>query len=132
MITRSIALLTVILLGLLSRSGVAFIPSVIREYAGDALWALAAFLLIGLLAPGLSLPRKILAAILISFAVEFSQLYQAPWIKAVRDTSAGGMLLGHGFLWSDLVCYLVGISIGAAVERAFGKVVSRKRRTDVP
>lgn len=121
-----------ILLGLLSRSGVAFIPSVIRQYAGDALWALAAFLLIGLLAPGLSLPRKILAAILISFAVEFSQLYQAPWIKAVRDTSAGGMLLGHGFLWSDLVCYLVGISIGAAVERAFGKIVSRKRRTDVP
>ncbi len=57
------------------------------------------------------------AALLFSFGIEFSQLYHAPWIDAVRHTRLGGLVLGFGFLWSDLLCYSVGIAVGVAVER---------------
>ena len=34
--------------------------------------------------------------------VEESQLYHASWIDSIRGTTLGALVLGHGFLWSDL------------------------------
>jgi hypothetical protein len=48
--------------------------------------------------------------------VEISQLYHAPWIDSIRQTALGGLVLGFGFLWTDLVCYSVGIFIGSFTE----------------
>jgi hypothetical protein len=58
-------------------------------------------------------------AIVSSLAVEVSQLYHSPWIDAIRRTAVGGLLLGFGFVWSDLVCYAVGIGLGMLGEIAF-------------
>lgn len=44
--------------------------------------------------------------------IEVSQLYQAARITAWRETFMGKMILGHGFLWSDLVCYAAGVLLG--------------------
>ncbi|MFZ4705216.1 MAG: hypothetical protein ACOYMF_04325 [Bacteroidales bacterium] len=35
----------------------------------------------------------------------------------------GGVVLGFGFLWSDLICYLVGISFGFLFENS--KIANR-------
>ena len=51
------------------------------------------------------------------YGIEISQLYQAPWIDATRATRLGGLVLGHGFLWSDMVCYSVGIGVGALIAQ---------------
>jgi len=61
---------------------------------------------------------KTIALIGISFCylIELSQLYQANWINEIRRTTLGGLVLGYGFLWSDLVAYFIGISVGAAIE----------------
>jgi len=56
--------------------------------------------------------------------VKISQLYHAPWIDAIRQATLGGLVLGFGFLWTDLVCYLVGVMIGVIAERA---IVGRMR-----
>ncbi len=45
---------------------------------------------------------------LLGAADETLQLYQAPWIQAIRHTKIGGLLLGFGFLWSDIICYFIG------------------------
>lgn len=55
-------------------------------------------------------------SLVLAFAVEVSQLYHAPWIDGIRSTTLGGLVLGFGFLWSDLVCYLVGIAAGSLAE----------------
>ena len=55
-------------------------------------------------------------SLVLAFAVEVSQLYHSPWIDGIRSTTLGGLVLGFGFLWSDLVCYLVGIAAGALAE----------------
>lgn len=52
-----------------------------------------------------------------SFAIEFSQLYHSPWIDSLRNTRVGGLVLGYGFLWSDLVSYTVGIGVGVLIEK---------------
>jgi hypothetical protein len=37
-----------------------------------------------------------LAAILFSFAIEFSQFNHAPWIDSLRHIKFGGLILGFG------------------------------------
>lgn len=110
----------VIVAGLASRSSVAVhLPAFVRTYAGDTLWALALFLFLGLLLPRKHTITLALLALAIAFAIEFSQLYHAPWIDSLRDTRPGGLILGFGFLWSDLLCYTAGILLGVAGECGF-------------
>ena len=55
-------------------------------------------------------------AMAFSVAIELSQLYHAPWIDSIRQTTLGGLILGFGFLWSDLACYAAGVGIGVILE----------------
>ena len=114
-------MITVILLGLASRSYSPPLPPVVKAYAGDALWALAAYMMIAFLFPRLPIRSVAAWAGLFSLAVEVSQLYHATWIDNLRRMRVGGLVLGYGFLWSDLVCYVVGISTGVLAEILLGR-----------
>lgn len=106
----------VLALGLASRRYDVWLPTILSEYAGDTLWALLVFLGISALRPDARLPLRGAVALGIAFLVEISQLYHAPWIDAIRATKIGGLVLGFGFLWTDLVCYAVGVSIGILLD----------------
>ncbi|MEP7339604.1 MAG: DUF2809 domain-containing protein [Acidobacteriota bacterium] len=106
----------VVALGLASRSYGTRLPKFLASYSGDTLWALMVFAGIGFLAPRWSSLRVSAMALLFSYTVEFSQLYHAPWLDSVRHTRIGKLILGFGFLWSDLLCYTVGVVIGLLVE----------------
>ncbi|RYD65368.1 MAG: DUF2809 domain-containing protein, partial [Verrucomicrobiaceae bacterium] len=92
-------LVMVIVAGLVSRSGWArgYLPEFVRDYAGDALWALMVFLGLGFIFPKARTGVIALAALGISFAVEFSQTYRAEWIDGIRATRVGGLVLGRGW-----------------------------------
>src|SRR4051812_4144669 len=77
-------------LGIGSRRFSGALPGFVAAYAGDTLWALAAFLGIGVLLPRASTRRVGLLAMAVSVLVELSQLYHAPWIDAIRHTTLGG------------------------------------------
>ncbi len=115
------------MLGLASRSGSSLIPFILKEYAGDALWAVAAYLMVAFLFPQFSTGKIAIIAGLFSLTIEVSQLYHAPWIDYIRRLRLGGLVLGFGFLWSDLVCYAVGISIGALLEWSWNPSVFKKK-----
>ena len=106
----------VIVLGLGSRRFAASLPGVVAAYAGDTLWATAAFLGIGLLLPRASSWRVALLAMSLSVLVEVGQLYHAPWIDSIRRTTLGGLVLGYDFVWSDLACYAFGVALGVLIE----------------
>lgn len=109
-------------LGLGSRSGAAWLPSFVAAYAGDTLWAAMAYLSLVFLLPRLRILPAAAVALAFSFLVEFSQLYHAPWLDMLRSSRLGALLLGRGFLWSDLVCYSVGVALAAGVDRlTFGR-----------
>lgn len=111
-----ILLIVAIGLGLASRQYQEFLPEFLAAYAGDTLWGLAVFFLFALLIckAGTWLPA--LCALLLSWGIEFSQMYHADWIDAIRATTLGGLILGYEFVVSDLVCYTVGILIGVMID----------------
>jgi hypothetical protein len=120
------ATLAVIALGLLSRACPGLLPSALGKYPGDGLWALMVFCGIGILAPGVPTMLMGLIAFTFSGAVEFSQLYQSPWIDSVRDTLPGRLILGRGFSWWDIMAYAIGIGIGCLAEIECFKFSTRK------
>ena len=106
----------VTIVGLASRRYQAVLPEFIGEYAGDTLWALMLFLLVSTLLAGRTVISRATISLVLAYLVEIGQLYHAPWIDSIRHTTLGGLVLGFGFLWTDLVCYTVGIVIGAGAE----------------
>jgi len=109
-------IILVMFLGLASRRYSYVLPTWAATNAGDALWALMVFLGFGFIFKSSSTLKTALLAITFSYSIEISQLYHAPWIDAMRNNTIGGLILGYGFLWSDLVCYIIGIIIGVLIE----------------
>jgi hypothetical protein len=105
-------------LGLASRR-LMLLPHWVHLYMGDVLWALMVFWGLGFIWNKKSTAFVATISLLFSISIEFSQLYHAPWIDAVRSTTIGGLILGFGFLFSDLVCYSIGIMLGVLLEKLF-------------
>lgn len=116
----------VIVLGLLSRK-TTDLPKIIELYAGDILWALMVFLIISFVFNRKSVIFITVLSIFFSYSIELSQLYHAPWIDNIRNTTLGGLVLGFGFLWSDLVCYTIGIIIGVIIDIIINKTNHKNR-----
>lgn len=114
-----ILIIIVIILGSSSRKYGEYLPEVISKYSGDILWALMIYLGLGFLLSKDSIKSIALISIIFSFGIEISQLYNAEWINTIRSTTLGGLVLGHGFLFSDLLCYTIGILIGVALEYSY-------------
>ncbi|AZB44626.1 DUF2809 domain-containing protein [Bacillus sp. FJAT-42376] len=112
----AIFLVTVIGLGLLSRKLAVFLPGFVNFWLGDALWAAMIFLGFAFV---FSRRRTMVIAFLSAgycLLTECSQLYQASWINELRNTGLGGLVLGYGFLWTDLAAYALGIAVCAGME----------------
>ena len=112
----AILALLVIAVGLASRRGLVQFPAVLGNYPGDALWAWVVLLCVAWVRPSITRGRLVGVSLVIAFAIEFLQLYQAPWIQAVRANKLAYLVLGNGFDPLDLLAYVVGIALGAAVD----------------
>ncbi|MCX7792018.1 MAG: DUF2809 domain-containing protein [Chloroflexaceae bacterium] len=113
----AVAALAVIPSGLLTRADLP-LPGIVASYGGDTLYATLVYLLVALAWPHWATWRLGLVALGACYAIELSQLIQAPWLDALRGTLPGRLVLGTGFLWSDLTCYAVGVSLGVALDLA--------------
>ena len=105
---------TTIVLGLLSRH----IPGV-PLFIGDILWATMVYFMVRFLFINRTIKWVTIASVLFCYAIEFSQLYKAPWLDKLRHTVLGGLILGETFLWGDMLCYTAGIMIGIFIELLF-------------
>jgi len=125
----AVAFVAVIVLGLSSRRFPSMFPALLDKYPGDAFWALMVFVGLAFAAPRATTLRLAVAAFGIACCVELSQLYQAPWINAVRGTVLGHLVLGRSFSWGDIAAYAAGVAIGALLDlvglSARGKALRR-------
>ncbi len=101
-------------------------PKIVTQYAGDVLTGVFGFFGIRSLFPTLSLPYVALIAYFTCVSIEVLQLYQAPWIQAVRHTPPFGLLLGYGFLWSDVLCYALGTIITLMIAYILENKIRRR------
>lgn len=115
-----VCMLLLIALGLGSRTPEArlVLPRFLTAYAGDTLWASLVYLCVLFLKPRWSVPRAAAWALGLSVLDELSQLFHPPWLDALRAHTLVALVLGRGFLMSDLLCYAVGVALAGAVDLA--------------
>lgn len=108
-----------LLFGLSVRNSEPHLPYYLSLIGPDMIWAGMVFLGFGILFPKTNTLTIGIYSLLFAFGIELSQLYQAPWIQDIRSNKWGGLILGHGFLWSDLLAYSMGIALLAFLDDRF-------------
>ncbi|NIG53804.1 DUF2809 domain-containing protein [Chitinophaga sp. Cy-1792] len=95
--------------GLATRHTPDLFPKFISEYGGDILYATFAVFGLRFLWLKPALWKILLAGFIYCVLIEIQQCCQAPWLVQLRNTFPFGLILGYGFLWSDIVCYAAGV-----------------------
>lgn len=113
-------IIAIILMGLGSRTPI--IPEFIYPYLGDYLYAVMMYFIIAFIFPSYKATTIALISVSICYGIEVFQLYEADWILTIRKSRLGALILGAGFLWSDLVSYSFGASTGWLLERYNAKI----------
>jgi hypothetical protein len=107
------AVLTVVLIvfALYLRSIWKYLPYSINFWIGDFLWAVMLYCAsMAIFAPS-NKYRMTIVLVVFCWIIECSQAWHEPWLDAFRNTTIGGLLLGHGFLWSDILAYTAGVLV---------------------
>ena len=110
------AVLITIVFGLASRY-FDTLPNLLAHHAGDTLWAMMVYFLFRFFFVHKSPYASIYLSLIFCFLIEFSQLYQAPWINTIRGTFLGALILGKGFLVVDLIRYSLGIVFSFMIDK---------------
>lgn len=113
-------------IGLLTRKKPNWFLPFIAKYGGDVLWAALFFFLFRWFFINKPLWKIALYTYFFAVCIEVSELYHAPWIDDIRRTFLGKMILGFGFLWSDIICYAVGVLLAWVVATFVDKLASYK------
>lgn len=111
-----ISVISFITLGILSRK-ITGIPL----FIGDLLYAVLIYFGFRFLIVKSEKSTSLLFSLLFCFGIEFLQLVQIDWLIAIRKTTLGHYILGQGFLWSDLICYVIGTLLAFLIDWKFVK-----------
>ena len=109
-----ITILLVLILGILSRK-ITGIPL----FIGDVLYAVLIYFGFRFLIMDSKKSTSLLLSLLFCFDIEILQLVQIDWLLAIRKTTLGHYILGQGFLWLDLLCYVMGSFTGYYFDKLF-------------
>lgn len=124
-----IAVIVVILLGMSTRIFTEALPVFVVDNFGDALWASMIYFGTRMLLAHKKLYWSVGFSLLFCFTIECSQLYQADWINAIRNTAIGGLVLGYGFLYVDLIRYSLGVLCAYLIDRYINHLMDRTTQT---
>ena len=111
-----ISVISFITLGILSRK-ITGIPL----FTGDMLYAVLIYFGFRFLIVKSEKSTSLLFSLLFCFGIEFLQLVQIDWLIAIRKTTLGHYILGQGFLWLDLLCYVIGTLLAFLIDWKFIK-----------
>lgn len=120
----------IIALGLPARFFQEYLPRWYVLYFGDFLWAMLIYFLYALIFR-LKIKQAFLIALFTAYAIEISQLFKPDWLEYLRSFKILALILGYGFLWSDIIAYSLGITVGALLDAriAIGKSSSATAET---
>ncbi|HXL58118.1 MAG TPA: DUF2809 domain-containing protein [Chitinophagaceae bacterium] len=103
----------------------------IAKYGGDTIWAGEFLFFLHMIFPKAKLLTLAVCNYLLGVIVEVSQLWHTPWLDTIRHTKVGKLMLGLGFMWSDLVCYAVGTLMALGIAILIDKFIFIKERLSV-
>jgi hypothetical protein len=114
-------------LALATRSHKAWFHPLVREYGGDVAWSGAFLFLVRAVFIHSPVYKLAIACYALGVLDECSQLLTFKWIVAARSTYFGRLMLGVGFVWSDLLCYAIGVLLAFLVIQIGEKYVFRNQ-----
>ena len=104
-----------IAIGLPSRIVPEYFPGWFALYAGDFLWATVVFFLYCLVFK-LKPKQAIIFSLCTAYIIEIYQLFYPEWLQQLRQIKIISLVIGHGFLWSDLIAYTFGIAVASGID----------------
>ncbi len=122
-----VGMMGIIPFGYFVRFSKALNAPLLQDIGGSLAYQILLMLGVAFLSPRRSLLKCALGVFVFSCAVEFLQLWQAPFILAVRATWPGRVILGTTFNWWDFPPYALGCMLGWMVIRQL-----RQRFTSKP
>jgi Protein of unknown function (DUF2809) len=105
-----------------------YLPNWINIWIGDFLWAVMLYFACRTLFLNVNTRKMTMCLIVFCWVIETSQQFHTPWLDAFRDTTFGGLLLGHGFLWSDIISYTAGVLVGYWLDSSLQVLTWRERK----
>ena len=109
-----ISILLILILGILSRK-----ISGIPLFIGDMLYAVLIYFGFRFLIMDSKKSTSHLLSLLFCFGIEILQLIKIDWLIAIRKNTLGHYILGEGFLWLDLLCYVIGTLMAYYLDKLF-------------
>lgn len=109
-----ILILLVLILGILSRKISGF-----PLFIGDILYAVLIYFGFRFLIMDSKKSTSHLLSLLFCFGIEILQLIKIDWLIAIRKNTLGHYILGEGFLWLDLLCYVMGTLMAYYLDKLF-------------
>jgi hypothetical protein len=100
------------------------LPKYISDAGGGIAYVLFWMFLVLLIYPTANVRFTAISICLATCMIELLQLYQAPWIAAIRATLPGRLVLGTTFSWMDFPPYFIGSSLGLLWVYYLNRVVS--------
>ncbi|MFY7988955.1 MAG: DUF2809 domain-containing protein [Flavobacterium sp.] len=86
-------------------------------FIGDVLYAVLIYFGFRFLIMDSRKSTSLLLSLLFCFGIEILQLVQIDWLLAIRKTTLGHYILGEGFLWLDLLCYIMGTLMAFLIDK---------------
>lgn len=132
----SLMVVAVIPIGLLARSMRAdatpgTIVGFLATYAGDTLWPMMFYFLGRFVWPRLSIRWLLAGVLVLTLSLEFRQLWNPTWLQWLRRQPVSGFLLGTTFLWSDVVCCVIGSLIAVLLDWRMLSILHLQRPDEV-
>lgn len=118
-------------LAITTRTHASWFHPLLAKYGGDIIWAGMFLFLMRIFFGRMKLWKLALSCYGLGVLDELLQLYHAPWIEAIRQTRIGGLLLGFGFLWSDILCYAIGTLLAYVAVIVIERMIPVKQRVEI-
>lgn len=99
-------------------------PERLNDWLGAIAYEIFWILLVPLFFPKVSPVWTAVGVCLVTCVLEFLQLWQPPWLQAIRATFVGRLVLGNTFTWLDFPAYFVGSFLGWLWMRSLLRVRS--------
>jgi hypothetical protein len=111
-ISLLLSIVLIVPIGYVARFSQGWISDSLHDALGSLAYEVFWILLVQFFYPKTSPLRTAVGVCLATCAIEVLQLWQPPFLQAVRATLPGRLILGNTFMWSDFPPYGLGSALG--------------------
>ena len=107
-----VSMIIIVPFGYIVRFSQGLNPAWLHDVLGSIAYEIFWILLFAFILPKVSPLRIAIGVCIATCAIEFLQLWKAPFLEAARKTLPGRLVLGNTFIWADFPVYFIGRFFG--------------------